>query len=65
MRSDDFMTVPLCHDCHQHRPGALHRVGEPKFWGDTKPVELANALAICSGDEGAARAVVMSFRQRF
>ena len=30
-KADDCLCLPLCSECHQHGPGALHKVGPVEF----------------------------------
>lgn len=44
-KPDDFMTVSLCHDCHNRQ----HREGERSFWGNlNKAHELIEAFISAS-----------------
>jgi hypothetical protein len=45
-RPDDRWVVGLCAPCHLDGPGALHKVGEEKFWcrAGIDPFEIAATL---------------------
>jgi hypothetical protein len=45
-RPSDCRAVPLCADCHLDGPGALHKVGEARFWARVgiNPFVIAEAL---------------------
>lgn len=36
----DNQSIPLCHECHSRR----HNKGRKAFWGERKPLELAEKL---------------------
>lgn len=45
-KPSDRWCVPLCGECHRTGPGALHRVGEAKFFAHCRidPFEFADEL---------------------
>jgi len=60
MKSGDNFVLPVCSECHRFS----HNVGEITFWGDIeKPIELANALWINTGNLEYAKERVALFRR--
>jgi len=63
MKSHDKWVTPLCYECHhKQHTGA----GELTFWGDmNKPIELANALYLMTGDKEKAIHHIIRFNRVF
>jgi hypothetical protein len=62
MKPPDRVTIPMCHEHHSLN----HAKGDISFWGDMdKPIELANALYVMTGDREKAIHHIIRFNSVF
>lgn len=62
MKPPDCVVIPMCHEHHSLN----HAKGDLTFWGDmNKPIELANALWLMTGDREKAIHRIIGFRRAF
>lgn len=62
LKPSDRYVTPLCYECHSRQ----HSRGEVTFWGDiNKPIELANALYLMTGDKEKSIHRIIGFNRSF
>jgi hypothetical protein len=60
-KPSDYFAVPLCERCHK----VQHQIGEPAFWSDIDPIEIALQIAISSPCPRTREAAFEEHRRRY